>query len=120
MMEWSGKCPQCDINLVYCHADSTITWTCPKCGWSLATTYMSPINQDINKYEVQLIQNLTPSINQLKILSQISGKNFLRVKKMLESDDSLLFKGKAVDVSLIKTQLEQEKIGFKIIPHFDY
>jgi hypothetical protein len=38
----------------------------------------------------------------------------------LESDNSLLFKGKAIDVLPIKKELEQKGIEFQITPNFSY
>jgi hypothetical protein len=106
--------------MVYGHDESTITWTCPNCGWGVVTTYMPPIKQDVTKYEILLSENLSPKPNQLRALSHISGANFLQVKKLLESDDSFLFKGKATDVLPIKKELEQEEIAFRITPDFSY
>jgi len=120
VMEWSNNCPQCNTELFYGHNESTLTWTCPQCGWALASTYVSPIKQDTSDYEILLSKNLSPRTNQLRTLSHILGMNFIQVKKLLESDCSLLFKGKATNVLPIKNQLEQEEIEFQIIPRFNY
>ena len=119
-MEWTGKCHECDIDLVYCQQESTITWTCPVCGWGLATTYISPIYHDINNYEVFLLKDFSPKPNQLRVISRISGLNLIESKKLLGTDEAFLFKGKAADVLPIKTQLEQEEIGFKIVPEYNW
>ena len=119
-MEWTGKCDECDIDLVYCQQESTITWTCPACGWDLVTTYISPIYQDINKYEIFLLKNISPKVDQLRVIARISGLNFIEAKKLLGSDEAFLFEGKAADVLPIKTQLEQEEIGFRIVPEYNY
>jgi ribosomal protein L37AE/L43A len=118
--EWSNNCPNCNTELVYHQSESTVTWTCPKCGWNLATTAMPPIHQDTNLYAVYLSKNLSLNTSQIRTLSHLSGENFLQIKKRLASDNALLFKGKAADVLPIKKQLEQAEIEFQIIPEFNY
>lgn len=119
-MSMEAKCPECGFALNYERDESTEIWKCSNCGWEVATTYMDPIKLDETKYEILLSKNLSPKLNQLKVLSHISGSNVIQIKKMLESDNSLLFKGKATDVLKIKKQLEQEEIEFQIVPNFSY
>ncbi len=120
MMEWSDKCPKCNINLVYDRDESTITWTCPICGWGLATTYTPPIRQDTKIYTIYILQNLSPKLDQLKTLSRILAVNYIEVKKILSFKEFVLFEGKAIDVQSVKTQLENAEIEFRIVPDFNY
>jgi hypothetical protein len=81
---------------------------------------MAPIHQDASLYAVYLSKNPSLNTDQYKILSHLSGENFLQIKKRLASNNALLFKGKATDVLPIKKQLEQDEIEFQIIPDFNY
>lgn len=119
-MNMEAKCPDCANILTNTHDDSTEIWKCSNCGWEVVTTYTPQIQQDTKDYEIFLMKNLSPKVNQIRTLARISGLNFIETKRMLALDDSLLFKGNAVDILPIKTKLEQEDIEFRIIPNYNY
>ena len=119
-MELPGKCPECNTDLIIKHHESTLTATCPKCGWGVARTYFPPIRRDETEYEVFILQNLSPEPIHYKTLSRLTGKNYIELKKLLSDKEFVLFEGRATKVLPIKEQLEKGGIEFRIAPDFDY
>lgn len=56
----------------------------------------------------------------LKLVSEISGCNYIEAKKMIEKAPVEIFSGKAIDIMGIKEKLEAANIDFKIEPEFLY
>lgn len=114
------KCPKCGSILQISHIGSTQSASCAKCGWSVATSYFSPLELDDKNYVIFVKQNATPNIHQIKAISKISGDNFVEIKKKYQLEKFEVFTGRAIDVLPIKEKLEKENIAYSIVPDFKY
>ncbi len=57
---------------------------CPKCGCKIATTKWEDIDLDDADYKIVLKSLARPSMNQVKLISNLTGQNFIVSKKLLE------------------------------------
>jgi len=123
IVDTEGDCPTCGHDVLNEIEGSCLTCRCPSCGWEVATTsptLFPPILQDETSYEVLVLKNLSPSRAHYKLLSRLSGKNYLELKELLAGGELSLFKGRAPKVLLLKTELERGKVAFRINPEFNY
>lgn len=112
-------CPKCGQEMVERYEKPALNLVCPKCGCQIATSRWEEIDLDDNDYEIILKATINPKINALKIVSKLTGLNFLSTKKLLEKGGKLL-KGKAHEIKDKRDLLVKEKIEFEIVPFFPY
>lgn len=113
-------CENCGAEMQYYKDGHTITWLCNNCGNGVAATMYEPIEIDDKIYSIRLVSSFNPSLNDIKIISDIAKCNYIQAKKLIEYAPSLIFSGKAVDVKLVKEKLEKNNIVFNIVPDFPY
>jgi len=59
--------------------------------------------------------------NQIRILSKISGMNYICIKQnIVTRNKTLLIRDRAFKIKAIKEMLEKEKIQFEVVPEFKY
>lgn len=114
------SCPDCGAKLNQVAEGSSMTISCPACGWSVATTWISPVWGDSETYEVYLSNSKRLSLEQLKTVSHILGVNYLETLKRIEHAELCIFIGKAPAVFAVKEALEDAGISFYIMPDFPY
>ena len=56
---------------------------CPKCGWNIVTTKIDDIMLDTQLYQLFVLKNEHINRNQIRILSKISGMNYICIKQIL-------------------------------------
>ncbi len=98
-----------------------IHYVCPKCGEAIATydyTKDDPIKFDDKIYTVRSINN-SSNADMLKIISKITGQNYLDCKKIID-ENKIICSGKARDIIESLRELQQNNILFEIDPKFDY
>ena len=95
-------------------------WLCPICGWGVVTTYIDEIYLDKTEYSI-FIKNVT-NINKdkIKLISKISGVNYIVAKQMLEKDSICILKSQAIDIKKAICELENADIPFEVTPEFNY
>ena len=115
------KCEKCGAEMLNQSKGPYIHFVCPKCGKSYATydyTKDDPIKFDENIYSVKSINNKT-SMNVLKIMSKVSGQNYVKCKELIDYN-GVIFSGKARDIIDLLKELKANDIQFEISPMFNY
>lgn len=118
-MEKNNICDKCGAELRVDRCGCAVTYTCPKCGWSVATTEWEPIDLDDTQYEIRLSEGTPVSKKILSLISAMTGKNFIDSKKIIE-DCGVIFVGKARDILEKKDFLTKQGVAFVIEPDFPY
>lgn len=115
------KCNECGAEMLDKSRGPYIHFVCPNCGNAIATydyTKEDLIKLDDKEYYVKLIDNKA-SIETLKIISKITGNNFIKCKEMIEKNE-LILSGKAKDIIDNLRLLKENQIHFEINPDFVY
>lgn len=115
------KCNECGAEMLDKSRGPYIHFVCPNCGNAIATydyTKEDPIKLDDKDYFVKLIDNKA-TIQTLKIISKITGYNFIKCKELSEKNE-LIFSGKAKDIIDNLRLLKENQIHFEINPDFVY
>ena len=96
------KCPNCGNEVKVIFNGREIINKCLKCDYEVVTTYNSQIDLD-----------------NIKLISKLTGDNFIQSKKYLESGYS--FKKEYAEGILEKKKIFDEyKIKYQIVPKFPY
>ncbi len=114
-----NTCPECETELKKERHGHSAVYTCPKCGWSVATTEFDPIDLDETKYEIRLAEGTAVTKETLSLVSHMTGKNFIDSKKIIESRDAI-FVGQALDILKQREFLTKQGVAFIIEPDFPY
>ena len=112
-------CPECGAEMYEKYNKPALNLTCPKCGCKIATTRWESIDLDSNEYEVKVKPITNPSLDVLKVISKIIGKNFILTKNELLGGCTV-FIGRAVEVKKITTLLDEKNIKYSVSPDFPY
>ena len=118
-MDKGVACPECGTQLIKERFGHSAVYTCPKCGWSAATTEFDPIDLDHTQYVIRLSEDAPVSKDTLSLVSYMTGKNFIDSKKIIESRD-IIFTGQAHDILKQKDYLSKQGVAFVIEPDFPY
>jgi DNA-directed RNA polymerase subunit RPC12/RpoP len=116
----SFSCPRCGNQTEKINKGRAIGTGCPQCGWSVVTTYTHPIDQDVELYEVGIRRMDHPNENQIKIISNLSGINFLQARKKIKEGGSILFQINARQTFSIKAMLVDTGLSPIINPDFKW
>lgn len=112
-------CPNCGAEMIVAYEKPALNLTCPKCGCKIATTKWEEIDLDDTDYEIVLKPAVSPSMNQIKAISNLTGQNFLSSKNLLEKG-GLLLRTKAVSLKEKSKILKENNIEYFISPDFPY
>lgn len=115
------KCEECGAEMLNQSEGPYIHYVCPKCGNAYATydyTKDNPIKFDEIIYSVKSVDNKT-SLDVLKIVSKISGNNYIKCKELIENN-GIICSGKAMDIITSLQELKSNNIQFEINPKFEY
>ncbi|WP_408951234.1 hypothetical protein [Lysobacter sp. Hz 25] len=93
---------------------------CTVCDWAMVTTSIPAISRDTGIYEVRVVGGDFTDNNQVKIISRVSGVNFLDARKLLAAKGSLVFRGRADKVFEVREALRAGSIPCEISPSFNY
>lgn len=118
-MEKNNICPDCGAELRIDRCGCAVTYTCPKCGWSVATTEWEPIDLDETEYAISIADGTVPDKKTLSLVSRMTGLNFIASKKLIESR-GILWSGRARDAQEKIAFLKSEGLPFQITPTFPY
>ena len=123
-------CEKCGEQMISTNSEHTIGMTCPKCGWGWVTSYFDPIATDDTDYSIFIKANNPAIPSTIKLISDITGVNFLQAKKLLCSgNDELVYKAKnesastmykAQRVQAVAKKLKEADIAFTITPDFPF
>lgn len=113
------KCPQCGEIMKITVDGSALNYECQKCGFGIATTLAEGICWDANDYSIFLLENTNVTTNKIKVVSKLSGLNYLKSKELL-LNGGFLTKNSAVETKRRVDILKESEINFTISPKFDY
>ncbi len=102
----------------------------PDGGWGWVTTSINPIVNDRTDYEIRIMPGCSQHIENIKLLAEIMGINFLKAKNLLGSnqpelvykahDESASALAKAQRVQHVAHRLKKAGVAFTITPDFPY
>lgn len=118
-MENNNACVKCGSELQIDRRGCAVTYTCPNCGWSIATTEWESIDLDKTQYRIRLAEGTPICKKTLSLVSRLTGKNFIESKKVIENL-GVIFTGRARDILEQKSKLSKEGLAFVIEPDFPY
>lgn len=113
-------CEECGSPLEVRAEGSTQGLYCTKCDWAVVTTGMPEIRRDTAIYEVFVTGGNFKDEQQVKVISEVSGENFLAARKLLQMPGKTVFRGRAAKVVEVRDALEKAGIHYKIEPMFKY
>lgn len=91
---------------------------CKNCDWSVVTTYIPAMLLDETVYEVRARDGDFHNETHVKAVAEVSGRNFLGARKLLQEREPLVYKGKAPAVARAEAVLTAAGIGIQIAPPF--
>ncbi len=95
-------------------------WYCKNCGWIVATTYFPAIELDETDYEVRATGGDFHNEAHIKAVAEVSGRNFLGARKLLQEKEPLVYRGKAPEVVRAQDILTAAGVGVQILPPFPH
>jgi hypothetical protein len=116
----ANKCELCEAELEFRVQGSTVGFFCTKCDWSLVTTQIPKIAQDITVYKLYLLSTNYKNTEQIRAISEIARVNFLQARAMMQENQSLILEGEALEIDAAKKVLDKLSIGYEIEPNFPY
>ena len=111
-------CEKCGAEMQPIDPNLHCGMTCPQCGWGWATSPYDPLLEDETEYFVTLLAGNTKSKEVIKALSQLTGQNYLKAKKMIDDAPVNVFTGKAFQVKRFIEELDLASIQYEINPEF--
>jgi len=119
-MDKTRKCDNCGELMVY-KCDSSIQgWYCMKCDWNIVTSNIQDIYQDTKEYIIYSNKHDNVTKDQIKVLAQVTGENYIKAKNILSTENKIICKGKAVVIKEVIKKLEENSIFYKVEPDFKY
>ena len=115
-----NKCPICNHELIPFKEGSSIGVHCSNCDYSVVTSYIDPIYEDEIIYTFLLETGNICNKNTMKIISRITGKNYIQAKNLITSAPVVIAEGKAIDILAIKKVFDGNRIKYSILPEFPY
>ena len=115
-----GICPECGAGLKGFVESSSMGSRCPKCGWSVVTTYTPPILEDERKYTIFIMPGGNPTKEALRAVSHIAMCNYIAARKLMANAPTALFSGHATEVLAHKNELEGAGVPIDVRPNLPY
>lgn len=115
-----GICPECGAGLKGFVEGSSMGSRCPKCGWSVVTTFAPPIMEDERGYTIVLVPGGAASGEALRAVSRIAMCNFVEARRLIAGAPIELFTGFAAEVLTHKNNLEAAGVPIEVHPNFPY
>lgn len=94
--------------------------TCPQCGWGWATSPYSPMLEDETDYSVTLLAGNSKSEDVIKVISHITGQNYLSARKMIDTAPVKIISGRANQIKDYIKELDFASIQYETDPEFPY
>lgn len=113
------KCPKCGNDVIVKFNGNEIINKCIKCDYEAVTTYNSKMDLDNTKYVISILSNNDTSLDNIKLISKLTGEGFIKSKEYLQSGFS--FEKEYAEKILKKKQIfDDYDIKYEIIPKFPY
>lgn len=116
----SEHCERCGLAMEFRREGSVQGLFCKQCGWSLVTTYIAAVRLDETDYQVHACGGDCRNQSHIKAVAELSGRNFLGARQLLEQHAPVVFKGKAPDVCRARDVLVAAGLSYQILPPFPH
>jgi hypothetical protein len=93
---------------------------CKNCDWYVVTTHIPPMQLDETEYEVRVTGGDFHSEAHVKAVAEVSGRNFVGARKLLQEGVPLVYKGHAPEVARAEATLAAAGLGVQILPPFPH
>jgi hypothetical protein len=93
---------------------------CKSCGGYLVTTHIPAIQLDETDYEVRATGADFHNEAHVKAVADVSGRNFLGARRLLQEKEPLVCRGKAPEVARAQDVLSAAGVGVQILPPFPH
>jgi len=113
-------CEKCGNEMIPIKKDSTVGMVCPNCGYGVVTSFIDPIYEDYQEYEIYLTEGNTVTKDNYFLIQSLTNMSMLEMKHLFETTPFLLFKGLAPEVKELKGKLDECSINYSIVPEFKY
>lgn len=113
-------CPKCGSVMIPIDPEKPVGMICPSCNWNWVTSYSNPMDEDTTEYVIHVIPCSNLSKAAMRLLADISGKNFLYVHKQSQVGEWSLISGHAREVKEYADRLELLNVPYTILPDFPY
>ncbi|MBO7393013.1 MAG: DUF4926 domain-containing protein [Abditibacteriota bacterium] len=113
-------CEKCGAEMEPIDKNTPVGMTCPECGWGWATTYIDPLLEDSETYEVVLAAGNKQSEDVIAAVADIAGCNFLRARQLVAEAPVTVFSGDAPSVKDAAEKLESAAADYEIKPDFPH
>lgn len=114
------NCPECGASTEVIREGRTVGTRCTRCNWSVVTTYIPPIEQDATVYSVRITSGDPHDRQQLMLIAQLAGCNFLQARKLMQEKEPIVFQGRASQVLAVKQSLRSANLTIAIEPDFNW
>jgi len=114
------KCEKCGSKMIPIQKEGTTGMVCPNCGFGFVTSYIDPMYEDQNEYEIYLSKGNKITNKNYFLIQSITGKNIQEIKQLFESSPYLLYKGHAAEVRELMNKLDESGVKYVIAPDFIY
>ena len=113
-------CEKCHTEMITLQEDNVGGMICPKCKWNIVATKLDDIILDTEIYQLYALKNENINMSQIRVLSKISGENYLCIKRNVTKNKMLIISARATKIKDVLKLLEKEKIEFDVVPDFKY
>lgn len=113
-------CPKCGSIMMPIDPKKPVGMICSSCNWSWVTSYPNPMDEDTTEYVIRVVSCTNLSTAAMKLLADISGKNFLYVHKQLQAGEWCLISGHAREIKEYADRLALLNIPYTVSPDFPY
>lgn len=113
-------CKKCHTEMIAIQEDNVGGLICPKCGWNIVATKIDDIMLDTKIYQLYALKNENINMNQIRVLSKISGANYICIKRNVTKNKMLIMSDSAMKIKDALQMIKKEKIEFDVVPDFKY
>ena len=114
------KCEVCGSKTEYRIEASTKGLFCTQCDWSVVSTCIPEIEQDIIKYKVFLLPIDNINKDKIKVLAKAANINLIQAKKMYKERKPFILEAEAIEVNEVRKIFDDWSINYVIEPDFPY
>ena len=113
------KCLKCGNEVIVINNGREIINKCTSCDYEVVSTYNSPMDLDSTKYVISILGENEISLENIKLISKLTGFNYVKSKIYLQNGYSF---EKEYAEKILEKKKEFDKYGIKyqIIPKFPY
>ena len=115
----NNLCEKCNGRNVTFHRGSSMGFYCVDCGWGAVTSYFKPIYADSTQYTLSILPISVPTIEQIKVVSELLGENYINTKASLIKGECTITR-QAHTLKDEAQLLKKNGVLFSISPAFPY